>query len=88
MAQLKIVQGDPIQMRKEGNNLFSAGAAADCLLPPTAHHVPGALEQSNVNSAQSLVQMITMTRSFDMAQRALMTQDDLLRHASNELGKL
>ena len=88
IAQLKIVQANPAQMQKDGDTLFAP--TAPNAARPTALPVvnPGSLEQSNVNSVQSLVQMITVTRSFDMAQRAISTQDDLLRHASNDLGKL
>ena len=88
IGQLKIMQGDPTQMRKDGDSRFAATAptAMQVAAQPTTY--PGSLEQSNVNSARSLVQMITVTRGFDMAQRALTTQDDLIRHASNELGKL
>ncbi len=88
VAQLKIVQGDMNQMQKDGDSLFSAvtpNAIRPSVLPVVN---PGSVEQSNVNSVQSMVQMITVTRGFDMAQRALSTQDDLMRHASNELGKL
>ena len=87
-AQLKIMQGDLRQMRKDGDNLFAANTPAAMQAAALPATYPGSLEQSNVNSARSLVQMITVTRGFDMAQRALTTQDDLLRHASNELGKL
>ena len=75
-------------MRKDGDNLFAANTPAAMQAAALPATYPGFLEQSNVNSVRSLVQMITVTRGFDMAQRALTTQDDLLRHASNELGKL
>jgi flagellar basal-body rod protein FlgF len=88
IAQLKIMQGDEKQMRKDGDNLFAANTPAAMQVAAQPVTYPGSLEQSNVNSARSLVQMITVSRAFDMAQRALTTQDALLGHASNELGKL
>lgn len=93
VAQLKIMQSDPDQLqrqqllRKEGDNLFATTnpGALQAATTPGVHS--GTLEQSNVNSVQSLVQMITAERGFDMAQRAITTQDDLLRQANTEIGK-
>ncbi len=87
VGQLKIVQGDPAQMRKEGDSLFSAAPTAVRPIANASVHA-GTLEQSNVNGVRSLVEMMTVSRGFDMAQRALITQDELLKHASSELGKL
>lgn len=37
---------------------------------------------------EGLVHLITVSRSFEMAQKALTTQDELLRQATTELGKV
>jgi flagellar basal-body rod protein FlgG len=37
----------------------------------------GALEASNVNSISSMVQMISLQRSFDMAQKSVWAEDDM-----------
>lgn len=87
-ARIRIVQGDPATMLKVGNNLFSAAPGT---FPPAVRApqvLPGTLEQSNVNTVISLVEMISVTRGFDMAQRAIIAQDEMLRHAANDLGKL
>ncbi len=87
IARLKIVQADTTQMHKEGSNLYTADSPNAVPLASTPNLRPGTLEASNVNSVQSLVQMLTVGRGFDMAQRALTTQDDLLRQANAELSK-
>ena len=88
VGQLKIVQADPVQMRKDGNGLFAASTPAAIRPTANASVHPGTLEQSNVDGVRALVEMMTVSRGFDMAQRALTTQDELLKHASSELGKL
>lgn len=87
IAQLKIVQPDLTQLSKQGNNLYisTSSAPAPAATAPSLH--PGTLEASNVNTVQSMVQMLSIGRGFDMAQRALTTQDDLLRQANSELSK-
>jgi flagellar basal-body rod protein FlgF len=88
VAQLKIVQATPNALRKEGDSLFAPVApnAVQVAVQPSVQ--PGTLEQSNVNTVRSLVQMITITRGFDMAQRAITTQDDMLKQAQTEVGKV
>jgi flagellar basal-body rod protein FlgG len=88
IGQLKIVQIDPSNLRKDGDSLFAATRpnAVQAVAKPQV--MAGTLEQSNVNTVRSLVQMITVSRGFDMAQKAIQTQDELLKHAQSELGKL
>jgi flagellar basal-body rod protein FlgF len=88
VAQLKIVQAGPDTLTKDGNSLFSAKNPA-LVLPAAQPGVqPGTLEQSNVDTVHDLVQMITISRGFEIAQRAVITQDDMLKHAANDLGRL
>ncbi|MCC6316093.1 MAG: flagellar hook basal-body protein [Gemmatimonadaceae bacterium] len=47
----------------------------------------GHLEGSNVNSIDSMVDMITIQRNFAFAQKALSTLDDIRATISNQLGK-
>ena len=88
LARIKVIQADPNNLTKSGDTMFSINNPA--LATPAAFPVvrPGSLEQANVNTVQDLVQLITVSRGFDIAQRAVTTQDDMLRHAANELGKV
>lgn len=45
------------------------------------------LEGSNVNSIESLVDMISISRNFAFAQKAMSTLDDIRATISNQLGK-
>jgi flagellar basal-body rod protein FlgF len=88
IAQLKVVQADTKSLSKEGDNLFTANipTALQAMQRPMVR--PGTLEQSNMSPVQGMVQMLVVSRSFEMAQRALTTQDELLRQAATELGKV
>lgn len=88
VATLGIAQTTPDNMAKMGQSLFAPKDPNAIQAPARAIVNPGTLEQSNVNSVLSLVQMITTSRGFEMAQKALTTQDDLIRQASSDLGKV
>jgi flagellar basal-body rod protein FlgF len=88
VAQLKIVQADTNLLTKEGETLFAPAAPTAVRLAAKPALRPGTLEQSNVNAVSGMVQMITISRAFEMAQRAIVTQDEMLRHAANEVGKV
>ncbi|HZP80540.1 MAG TPA: flagellar hook-basal body protein [Chthonomonadaceae bacterium] len=87
VARLRIVQADPNTLIKDGDSLFAALDPAGVRPAPAPLVRPGTLEQSNVNPVGELVKLITVSRSFDTAQRALTTQDELLRQAATEVGK-
>lgn len=58
---------------KEGASLFGA---PDALPVDSVALHPAAIESSNVNAIETMVQMITLNRAFEMAQRAIVTQDE------------
>lgn len=87
-TKLKIVQADTTKLTKEGDSLF-APAAPNAIQPAANPLVrPGTLEQSNMDPVRGMVHMLNVSRSFDLAQRALTTQDELLKQAATELGKI
>ena len=59
---------------KEGGNLFSApdAIAADGVMVRQQ-----ALEGSNVNAVQSMIEMIQIGRAYELSQKAVQQQDDL-----------
>lgn len=88
IARLKIVEADTKSLSKMGDSLFTA-TDPNAIRPAAAPQVrPQTLEQSNMDAVSGMVRMLVVTRSFDMAQRALTTQDELLRQAASELGKV
>jgi flagellar basal-body rod protein FlgG len=48
----------------------------------------GFLEASNVNTIRNMVQMIASFRNYEADQKALLSQDDTLQKAVNEVGKV
>ena len=48
----------------------------------------GFLEQSNVNIVKEMVDMITVTRSYEASQKLLQAQDETLGKAVNEVGSV
>ncbi|MGQ0766198.1 MAG: flagellar hook-basal body protein [Gemmatimonadota bacterium] len=58
------------------------------VLPPELRDVrQGSIESSNVNSVESLVELISIQRNYAFAQKALSTIDQIRSTISNDLGK-
>lgn len=71
-------------MTKEGETLYIGTNPA----PAVKYEViQGSLEKSNVNSIRQMIEMITVSRSYDTNQKALTTQNEMLAKAVNELAK-
>jgi len=82
---------------KVGGGLFRerdgvAGLAGDAGMvrsrPGEARVVQGALESANVNAVREMVDMIAGYRTYEAAQRALLSHDALLDKAVNEVGRV
>lgn len=48
----------------------------------------GYTEQSNVNVIDQMVDMITITRAYEAGQKMIQTQDSLMSHSVNDIGKV
>jgi len=85
---------NPFRLVREGNGLFRfepAGEdeAAPGLAAPgdfTIHQ--GYLEQSNVDPAQSMVDLLTALRSYEANQRVIQYLDRVLEKAANDIGRV
>ncbi|MCS6777568.1 MAG: flagellar hook-basal body protein [Chloroherpetonaceae bacterium] len=88
VARVKIVEANTGQLVKEGESLFAPVGAGAVRLAASPVVRVGTLEQSNMDPVRGMVQLLMVSRSFEMAQRALTTQDELLRQAAVELGKV
>lgn len=88
LGTLKVVQTDPKGMQKAGG-IYYRSLTPNAIQPAKAPHlITNSLEQSNANVMQGMVRLITVSRSFEMAQRALTTQDELLKQAATEVGRV
>jgi len=91
IAQMRIADFDDMtQLKKETATLFSTDAKERIVnfdVNQTSAIRQGALEESNVNGLEEMVEMIELTRSFESNQKAVQTQDNTLEKAL-EVGKL
>ncbi|MTV49592.1 flagellar basal-body rod protein FlgF [Heliobacillus mobilis] len=98
IAQLRIVGFDEAQasqnlpIEKQGDSLYRPsqqnGAGGLQNLPQGQIQIKsGALELSNVNVVQEMVQMISATRAYEANQKAIQAQDGTLEKTCGELGK-
>jgi len=82
---------NPTGLSAIGQNLFRETAASGA--PTTAVPgvdgvgtvVQGALESSNVNVVEEMVNMIETQRAYEMNSKAISTTDDMLAYVSNQL---
>jgi flagellar basal-body rod protein FlgG len=66
-----------------GGNLFAAGAASGAITPSSGATLrQGALEASNVDVGDAMVQMMDAQRSYQMASKAIQMQDQMLQVAN------
>lgn len=82
-------------LAKEGAGLWrvtGGGETAMIVGPGTAgagyQLEVGYLEQSNVNPITEMVEMIATMRAYEAAQRTIQTQDETLRRAVNDVGRI
>ncbi|MDO5519577.1 MAG: flagellar basal-body rod protein FlgF [bacterium] len=74
-------------LKKYGNNLYDAvdGAAEK---DATGNVLQGYLEQSNVQTVEEMVNMITITRAYETNQKVMNTMDSMLDKVVNQVGSI
>jgi len=88
VGKLGIAEADTRFLLKAGDNLFEASNPNAIRTAANPVVRPGTLEQSNMNIVLGMVRLLTTSRSFEMSQKAVATQDELLRQAATEVGKV
>ena len=78
---------DGADLQHLGGNLFSTDAQLEPMEADPRLVRQGHVEESNVNTVGSLVDMISIQRSYAAVQRAVTTLDEIRGTASNEIGK-
>lgn len=88
LGRLKLVSIDPSNLNRGADGLFRQRDGQDADTNENVRITPGALEGSNVNLTDSLVNMIEISRQLEMQMKSLQTSDtnaqsanELLRHA-------
>jgi flagellar basal-body rod protein FlgG len=87
-AQLGVTYVEDVNsLIKEGDNLYN-GEAAD--MPAGANFViqQGFLEQSNVDAATTMTEMMNAYRAFEVNQRVLRAYDESLGMAVSDIGRI
>lgn len=85
--QLKLVRFEnPQLLVNEGSNRYSALPEQQALVTH-AEVSQGFLEQSNVDVASEMVQMISALRSYQISQKALQTEDEMSGRLINDVGR-
>ena len=82
---------NPAGLQPQGNNLFTETAASGSPLTGTPNLnglgalENGAVETSNVNVVEELVNMIETQRAYEMNSKVITTTDQMLQYVSNNL---
>jgi flagellar basal-body rod protein FlgG len=74
-------------LQKSGHNLFNAGENTLVYEVEEARIKQGFLEESNVNPAQEMIDLIEVQRQFESVQKMVRTLDDTFRLAVNQVGR-
>mgnify|MGYP003940482311 FL=1 len=76
-------------LRKVGYNLYQMAEGAEPEeIAYEGEVLQGVIEGSNVNPIDEMVEMITLLREFEVSQKLIRVQDEMLERASNELGRI
>ena len=87
VGTLRIVRfDDPQRLVREGNRFAAGGEVALPVNPDETEIIQGALERSNVNPIDEMVEMINLHRNFETAQRSIRLQDESARQLIERAG--
>lgn len=76
-------------LRKVGEGLYIMAQGVEAEeIPYEGEVLQGHLESSNVNAINEMVEMISLLREFEMGQRLIRMQDEMLEKAVNEIGRI
>lgn len=87
--KLKVVDfAQPYQLEKKGGNLYAprdATVSAETK-PPETELIQSFLESSDVNVIKTMTEMIALTRSFELNQKAILAQNDMMVKSVRDIG--
>jgi flagellar basal-body rod protein FlgF len=83
IGRLKLVSPDPDSLEKRPDGLVRAVGGEEVEADANVKIVSGALEQSNVNMAGAMVDMIALAREFEIAVRMMRVADDNASRAAS-----
>jgi flagellar basal-body rod protein FlgF len=83
IGRLKLVNPDPNRLEKRPDGLVRVVGGDEVEADASVKIVSGSLEQSNVNMAGTMVEMIELAREFDVAVRMMRVADENASRAAN-----
>ena len=88
VAQIKVTDFEDYDyLERYGENYFTPVAGAQ-IIEPDSQVISGYLEQSNVQTVEEMVNLISITRQYEANQKVIQTYDTSLEIAVNRLGKI
>ena len=87
VGRIQMASFSPGSLAKEGANYFVATQGATPQ-PATGAVLQGKLEQSNVGAAESAVRLVSITRQFEMLQKAAGIGNDLSKQAIEQVARV
>ena len=81
------IQFHPHYIEKYGENLYNLTAGGN-IIASDAEIEQGALETSNVNVVNEMVNMITIQRAYEAGQKVITSIDETLDKAVNNVGRV
>ena len=88
VAQLKLVNPPEADLVRGDDGLFRVRGGAPAQADPNVRVAGGYLEGSNVNVVDQMVQMISLSRQFEMQTRMLSTAEQIDRAAAQVLSRV
>lgn len=85
IGKLKLVNPNPLSLQRGVDGLFRDRDGNFAVSDPTVRVQSGSLEGSNVNGAEVLVNMIELSRSFEMQMRTIRAVEENARSAQSLL---
>jgi flagellar basal-body rod protein FlgF len=85
VARIKLVNPDKSQIDRGEDGLFRLRDGTDAPADANVRVASGALESSNVNAAAAMVNMIELSRNFDMQVKAIRSAEDNAQSATQLL---
>jgi flagellar basal-body rod protein FlgF len=85
VGRIKLVNPTPDQVTRGSDGLFRSTSGAELDSDATVHMVSRTLESSNVNIAETMVNMIELARSYELQVKAMKTAEDTSAESSKLL---
>ncbi len=85
LDRLRLVNPDPTQLVQGGDGLMHLAGGGNAAPDTTVRVTSGALENSNVNASSELVEMIALSRQYDMQIKSIKASQDNAASASKLL---